>query len=40
MLFGSIRSRLCGTAALDSPSVFSRNTRMIVMMSSIAVMFR
>jgi len=37
---GSFKSSLCGTAALDSPSVFNKKTKMMVMMSSIAVMFR
>src|SRR6187399_3778496 len=37
---GSFKSSLCGTAALDSPRVFNKKTKMMVMMSSIAVMFR
>src|SRR6478735_9667908 len=37
---GSFKSSLWGTAALDSPSVFNKKTKMMVMMSSIAVMFR
>ncbi|MNC89583.1 hypothetical protein D3C83_55420 [compost metagenome] len=39
-LAGRRRSSLWGMLALDSPRLFSKNTRMIVMMSSIATMFR
>jgi hypothetical protein len=37
---GIFKSLLCGTDAVDSPRLFKRKTRMIVMMSSIAVMLR
>jgi hypothetical protein len=37
---GSLRSSLWGGAAFDDVMFFSRNTRMMVIMSSIAVMLR